>query len=247
MILKGKVALVTGSSRGIGRAIALAMAREGASVVVNYVGSEDKAQKLCDEIKALGGNAISVKADVSHWEEATVLIEGTMANFGRIDILVNNAGITRDNLLLRMNPKDWDQVIETNLTGAFNCAKLALRPMLKQKAGRIINISSVSGITGNPGQANYAAAKAGLIGFTKALAKEVASRNILVNSIAPGFIATDMTDEIQQEAQESLLSAIPLGRFGSPEEVAEVAVFLASDASRYITGQTLVVDGGMVM
>lgn len=247
MLLKDKVAVVTGSSRGIGRAIALAMAEQGANVAVNYVGSEGQAKGLCEEIHALGRKAISIKADVSRWEEGLVLIEGTISSFGRVDILVNNAGIVRDNLLLRMNGEDWDAVISTNLTGAFNCTKQVLKPMIKQRWGRIINISSVSGLAGNPGQSNYAAAKAGLIGFTKALAKEVASRNILVNAIAPGFIVTKLTEELGQQAQEKLLSSIPLGRFGSPEEVADVAVFLASEKARYITGQIIAVDGGMVM
>lgn len=247
MLLKDKVALVTGSSRGIGRQIALALAEEGCHVVINYLGSEDMAQSLAEEIRQKGQKAEICKADVSSWEEASKLVDFTLKAFGRIDILVNNAGITRDNLLLRMSSRDWDAVLHTNLTGVFNCTKLALKPMIKQRWGRIINISSVSGIAGNPGQANYAAAKAGIIAFTKSVAKEVASRNILVNAIAPGFIATDMTESLVQNDQEKLVQAIPLGRLGRPEEVAAAAVFLASDKANYITGQTIVVDGGLTI
>ncbi|NLC77444.1 MAG: 3-oxoacyl-[acyl-carrier-protein] reductase [Clostridia bacterium] len=247
MLLAGKVALVTGSSRGIGRAIALAMAKEGCQVAVNYVGNEEKAKGLCEEIGSLGGKALPFKADVSRWDEAKTLVDGVLASFGRVDILVNNAGITRDNLLLRLSLDDWEEVLRTNLTGVYNCTKLVLKPMIKQRWGRIINITSVSGITGNPGQSNYAAAKAGLIGFTKSLAKEVASRNILVNGIAPGFIATDMTEKLVKEGQEELAAAIPLGRLGSPEEIAHVAVFLASEKAGYITGQIITVDGGLTM
>lgn len=247
MLLKDKVALVTGSSRGIGRQIALALAEEGCHVVINYLGSEDMAQSLAEEIRQKGQKAEICRADVSSWEEASQLVDFTLKAFGRIDILVNNAGITRDNLLLRMSSRDWDAVLHTNLTGVFNCTKLALKPMIKQRWGRIINISSVSGIAGNPGQANYAAAKAGIIAFTKSVAKEVASRNILVNAIAPGFIATDMTESLVQNDQEKLVQAIPLGRLGRPEEVAAAAVFLASDKANYITGQTIVVDGGLTI
>lgn len=247
MLLKDRVALITGSSRGIGRAIALSMAKEGALIIINYVGNEGKAEETCEDIKKLGGQAIKVRADVSNWDDAAFLVKSTIDNYGKIDILVNNAGITRDNLLLRLQPEDWEKVLGANLTGAFNCTKQVLRPMIKQKWGRIINISSVSGLMGNPGQANYSAAKAGLIGFTKSVAKEVASRNILVNAIAPGFITTDMTEELSPDNQEKLLSAIPLGRFGDPEEIADLAVFLASEKAGYITGQTIVVDGGMVV
>jgi 3-oxoacyl-[acyl-carrier protein] reductase len=247
MLLEGKVALVTGSSRGIGRAIALAMAKEGCQVAVNYLGSEDKANSLCDEIGQLGGKAIPFRADVSQWDEAKNMVDGVLSSFGKVDILVNNAGITKDNLLLRMSQDDWEEVIRINLSGVYNCTKLLLKPMIKERQGRIINITSVSGITGNPGQSNYAAAKAGLIGFTKSVAKEVASRNILVNGIAPGFIATDMTETLVQADQEKLLSAIPLGRLGSPEDIANVAVFLASEKAGYITGQIITVDGGLTM
>ena len=247
MLLEGKVALVTGSSRGIGRAIALAMAKEGCQVAVNYLGSEEKAKSLCEEIGQLGGKAIPFRADVSRWDEAKTMVDGVLSSFGKVDILVNNAGITKDNLLLRMSQEDWEEVIRINLSGVYNCTKLLLKPMIKQRQGRIINITSVSGITGNPGQSNYAAAKAGLIGFTKSIAKEVASRNILVNGIAPGFIATDMTEALVQAEQEKLLSAIPLGRMGSPEDIANVAVFLASDKAGYITGQIITVDGGLTM
>lgn len=247
MLLKDKVALITGSSRGIGRQIALALAEEGCRVVINYLGSEDQAQSLAGEIKHKGQQAVICKADVSSWEEASKLVDFTLKTFGRIDILVNNAGITRDNLLLRMSSQDWEAVLHTNLTGVFNCTKLALKPMIKQRWGRIINISSVSGITGNPGQANYSAAKAGIIAFTKSVAKEVASRNILVNAIAPGFIATDMTESLVQDDRQKLLNAIPLGRLGMPEEIAAVAVFLASDKANYITGQTITVDGGLTI
>lgn len=247
MLLKDKVALVTGSSRGIGRQIALALAEEGCHVVINYLGSEDKAQSLAEEIRQKGQQAAFCKADVSSWEEASHLLDYALKTFGRVDILVNNAGITRDNLLLRMSSRDWEAVLHTNLTGVFNCTKLALKPMIKQRWGRIINISSVSGITGNPGQANYSAAKAGIIAFTKSVAKEVASRNILVNAIAPGFIATDMTESLVQNDRQKLEQAIPLGRLGKPEEVAAVAVFLASEKANYITGQTITVDGGLTI
>lgn len=247
MELAGKTALVTGGSRGIGRAIALAMARDGADVVINYLQNEQKANEVCQQILALGRKAVAIKADISSLEQAEELIGKTLAEFRKIDILVNNAGITRDNLLLRMKPEDWDDVIASNLTGVFNCSKLALKPMLKQKWGRIINITSVVGLVGNAGQSNYAAAKAGLIGFTKSLAKEVASRNILVNAIAPGFIVTDMTGELNDEDKVKLLLNVPLGRFGKPEEIAAVATFLASEKASYITGQTIAVDGGMVM
>ncbi|MFA5537117.1 MAG: 3-oxoacyl-[acyl-carrier-protein] reductase [Bacillota bacterium] len=247
MELEGKVALITGGSRGIGRAIALAMAREGADIAINYLQHDQRANEVCKEILSYGRKAIAIKADVSSWEQAELLIEKATEEFKKIDILVNNAGITKDNLLLRMKPEDWNTVIASNLTGVFNCSKQVLRPMIKQKWGRIINIASVVGIVGNAGQSNYAAAKAGLIGFTKSLAKEVASRNILVNAIAPGFIMTDMTKDLSANEQEKLLVNIPQGRFGNPNEVASLATFLASDRAGYITGQTIAVDGGMVM
>ncbi|MCG0278114.1 MAG: 3-oxoacyl-[acyl-carrier-protein] reductase [Thermanaeromonas sp.] len=247
MTLAGQVAVVTGASRGIGRATAIALARAGAKVVVNYCSQEEAAQEVVSFIKEKGGEALALKADVSAKEDAQALIEGTLAAFGRVDILVNNAGITRDNLLLRMRHEDWEAVLRTNLTGVFFCCQAALKPMFRQRCGRIINIASVVGLMGNAGQANYAAAKAGLIGFTKSLAKEVASWGILVNAVAPGFITTDMTEKLGEEVRRSFLERIPLGRPGQPEEVAEVVVFLASPASRYITGQVIVVDGGLTM
>lgn len=247
MVLAGQVAVVTGASRGIGRATALALARAGAKVVVNYLTQEEAAQEVVNLIHQGGGQALALKGDVCQKEEAQALIEGALTAFGRIDILVNNAGINRDNLLLRMRHEDWEAVLRTNLTGVFFCCQAALRPMFRQRAGRIINITSVVGLTGNVGQANYAAAKAGIIGFTKSLAKEVASRGILVNAVAPGFITTDMTENLGEEVRKSFLERIPLGRPGQPEEVADVVVFLASPASRYITGQVIVVDGGLTM
>lgn len=247
MLLKGKTAIVTGSSRGIGKDIALALAGAGAKVVINYLENEKSARKVLKEIEALGGVALAIKADVSSVSEAELLVEEAVQFFGRLDILVNNAGINRDGLLLRMSDEDWETVLRTNLTGVFNCARAALKPMLKQRAGRIINISSVVGLVGNAGQTNYAAAKAGVIGLTKSLAKEVASRNILVNAVAPGFIETEMTAALPAKAREELMKTIPLGRFGSAEDVAGVVLFLASPAAGYITGQTITVDGGMVM
>ncbi|MBW4618052.1 MAG: 3-oxoacyl-[acyl-carrier-protein] reductase [Cyanosarcina radialis HA8281-LM2] len=243
--LKGQVALVTGASRGIGRSIALALAAEGANVAVNYASSSTAAEKVVAEITASGGNAIALPADVSQAERVDSLIRSVMDKWQRIDILVNNAGITRDNLLLRMKPEDWQAVIDLNLTGVFLCTRAVSKIMLKQRSGRIVNITSVAGQMGNPGQANYSAAKAGVIGFTKTVAKELASRGITVNAIAPGFIATDMTSDLQSE---EILKFIPLGRYGQPEEVAGMAKFLAADpAAAYITGQVFNVDGGMVM
>jgi 3-oxoacyl-[acyl-carrier protein] reductase len=247
MKLNGKAAIVTGASRGIGREIALELARQGANVAVNYSGSEEKANETVEEIKALGREAFAVKADVSDSEAVTAMMKETLETFGSIDILVNNAGITRDNLLMRMKEEEWDQVISINLKGVFLCTKAATRQMMKQRSGRIINVSSIVGVSGNPGQANYVAAKAGVIGLTKTSAKELASRGITVNAIAPGFISTDMTDKLNEEVKEQMLSGIPLGRLGDPSDIAKVAVFLASEDSRYMTGQTLHVDGGMVM
>lgn len=243
--LAEKVAIVTGASRGIGRAIALSLAKEGAKVVVNYARSVDAAQAVVKDITEQGGEAIALPADVSDAEQVQNLIKETQSQFKRIDVLVNNAGITRDTLLLRMKLEDWQAVINLNLTGVFLCTQAVSKIMLKQRQGRIINIASVAGQMGNPGQANYSAAKAGVIGFTKTMAKELASRNVTVNAVAPGFIATDMTSELDAEG---ILKYIPLGRYGEPEEVAGMVRFLAGDpAAAYITGQVFNVDGGMVM
>ncbi|MFM7572614.1 MAG: 3-oxoacyl-[acyl-carrier-protein] reductase [Snowella sp.] len=243
--LSEQVAIVTGASRGIGRATAIALAATGVKVVVNYAQSSGAAEEVVKEIEKSGGNAIALKADVSKTEEVDSLIEQTLKTFGRIDILVNNAGITRDTLLLRMKLEDWQAVIDLNLTGVFLCTKAASKVMLKQKSGRVINITSVAGLMGNPGQANYSAAKAGVIGFSKTVAKELAVRGITVNAVAPGFIATDMTNDLKAD---EILKYIPLARYGQPEEVAGMIRFLASDpAAAYITGQVFNVDGGMVM
>lgn len=243
--LKGKVAIVTGASRGIGRATALALATEGAQVVVNYASSSASADQVVAEIVGMGGDAIALAADVSKPEEVDALFAATMEKWGRVDVLVNNAGITRDTLLLRMKLEDWQAVIDLNLTGVFLCTRAASKIMLKQKAGRIVNITSVAGQMGNPGQANYSAAKAGVIGFTKTVAKELAPRGITVNAVAPGFIATDMTADLKAEP---ILQFIPLARYGQPEEVAGMIRFLVADpAAAYVTGQVMNVDGGMVM
>ncbi|MDF0725220.1 3-oxoacyl-[acyl-carrier-protein] reductase [Cytobacillus sp. S13-E01] len=246
-MLNGKVALVTGASRGIGRAIAIELARQGASVAVNYSGSEAKAIEVVAEIKALGKEAIAVQADVGNAESVGAMTKEVIATFGTLDILVNNAGITRDNLLMRMKEEEWDDVININLKGVFNCTKAVTRQMMKQRSGRIINIASIVGVSGNPGQANYVAAKAGVIGLTKTTAKELATRNINVNAIAPGFITTDMTDKLAEEVKVEMLKQIPLAKFGEPKDIANVVLFLASEQSNYMTGQTLHVDGGMVM
>jgi 3-oxoacyl-[acyl-carrier protein] reductase len=244
-LLVGKVAIVTGASRGIGRAIALQLAQVGAKVAVNYANSGGAADELVTQITSSGGEAIAVQADVSKADQIDALVSTVMEKWGRIDVLVNNAGITRDTLLLRMKPEDWQAVIDTNLTGVFLCTRAVSKIMLKQKSGRMINIASVAGQMGNPGQANYSAAKAGVIGFTKTVAKELSSRGITVNAVAPGFIATDMTNDLKAEG---ILQFIPLGRYGQPEEVAGMVRFLAADpAAAYITGQTFNVDGGMVM
>ena len=247
MGLTGKCAVVTGASRGIGRAIALELANQGAKVVVNYSGSEQKAMQVVEEIKANGGEAIAVQANVSHSESVQQLMKTAIDTFGSLDILVNNAGITRDNLLMRMKDDEWDDVINTNLKGVFLCTKAVTRQMMKQRAGRIINISSIVGVAGNPGQANYVAAKAGVIGLTKTTAQELASRNILVNAIAPGFITTEMTDGLPEDLKEVMLKQIPLAKLGQPEDIAKAVAFFASDNANYITGQTLHIDGGMVM
>lgn len=243
--LQDKVAIVTGASRGIGRAIALALAAEGASVAVNYASSSAAAEEVVAKITEMGADAVALSADVSQPDQVDALLKAVIDKWKRVDVLVNNAGITRDNLLLRMKPSDWQAVIDLNLTGVFLCTRAVSKIMLKQKAGRIVNIASVSGLMGNPGQANYAAAKAGAIGFTKSVAKELASRGITVNAVAPGFIATDMTKDINAD---EILKYIPLGRFGDADEVAGMVRFLAADpAAAYITGQVFNVDGGMVM
>ncbi|MBW4685349.1 MAG: 3-oxoacyl-[acyl-carrier-protein] reductase [Komarekiella atlantica HA4396-MV6] len=243
--LQGKVAVVTGASRGIGRAIALELATQGANVVVNYASSSAAADNLVAEITAAGSEAFALQADVSKIDQVDSLINTVIDKFKRVDILVNNAGITRDTLLLRMKPEEWQAVIDLNLTGVFLCTRAVSKIMLKQRSGRIINIASVAGQMGNPGQANYSAAKAGVIGFTKTVAKELASRGITVNAVAPGFIVTDMTNDLKAD---EILKYIPLGRYGQPEEVAGMVRFLAADpAAAYITGQVFNVDGGMVM
>jgi 3-oxoacyl-[acyl-carrier protein] reductase len=243
--LKDKVAIVTGGSRGIGKAAALALVEQGAKLVINYARSSDAAESIVQEISEAGGEAIAVRADVSQSEDVDNLIKQTLDKFKRIDILVNNAGITQDTLLLRMKLEQWQAVIDLNLTGVFLCTKAVSKTMLKQRSGRIINIASVAGQMGNPGQANYSAAKAGVIGFTKTVAKEMAQRGVTVNAVAPGFIETDMTHDLQSE---EIIKLIPLGRYGKPEEVAGMIRFLAADpAAAYITGQVFNVDGGMVM
>jgi 3-oxoacyl-[acyl-carrier protein] reductase len=245
--LAGKTAIITGASRGIGAEIARKFAADGAKVVVNYSGSQEKAEAVVAEIQANGGEAIAVKANVSDAESVKAMVDETMKAFGSVDILVNNAGITRDNLMMRMKDDEWDDVINTNLKGVFVCTKAVTRQMMKQRAGRIINISSIVGVMGNAGQANYVASKAGVIGLTKTTARELASRGITANAVAPGFITTDMTDQLTDEVQKAMLGQIPLGRFGAPEDVAKAALFLASDDASYMTGQTLHLDGGMVM
>ncbi|TGB04840.1 3-oxoacyl-[acyl-carrier-protein] reductase [Halobacillus salinus] len=246
-MLNEQVALVTGASRGIGRAIALELASKGAKVAVNYAGSEDKAEAVVQEILEQGGQAMKIQANVSSEEDVKRMVKSVVDEFGRLDILVNNAGITKDNLLMRMKEEEFDSVIDTNLKGVFLCTKGVTRQMMKQKYGRIINVASIVGVSGNPGQANYVAAKAGVIGMTKSNAKELASRNIQVNAVAPGYIATDMTDALTDEQREQMLSLIPLSRLGEGKDVANVVRFLASEDAAYMTGQTLHVDGGMVM
>lgn len=242
-----RVAIVTGAARGIGRAVALQLGADGFTVVVNYRGDEDLAISLVTELTDSGHDALAVRADITCAEDVAALIELTLNTYGRLDALINNAGITRDTLLMRMSEADWDAVLTTNLKGAFLCSKAAIRPMMRQRSGAIVNLTSVVGLVGNAGQANYAAAKAGLVGFTKSLAKEVGSRGITVNAVAPGFIETRLTDVLSDELKEGAKTQIPLGRLGQPEDVAAAVAFLVSPGARYITGHVLSVDGGMFM
>lgn len=246
-MLKGKSALITGASRGIGRAIAIEFASNGANVAVNYAGNEEKAEETVQMLKQLGVNAFKIRADVSNEDAVKQMIQAVIDQFGSIDILVNNAGITRDQLLMRMKTEDFTDVIDTNLKGVFLTIKAVTRSMIRQRAGKIINVASIVGVSGNPGQANYVAAKAGVIGLTKTTALELAQRNVQVNAVAPGFITTDMTDALSEGQKKAILDRIPLAKFGQPEDVAKVVRFLASEDANYMTGQTLHVDGGMIM
>ena len=246
-MLTGKIAVVTGASRGIGKEIAKTLAAKGAIVVVNYNGSAAKAEETVKEIEALGGKAEALQCNVSEYDKAAEMMEYVVKTYGRVDILVNNAGITRDNLLMKMSEEDFDAVLNTNLKGAFNCMRHVARQMVKQRGGRIINISSVSGVMGNAGQVNYSASKAGIIGMTKSAARELASRGITVNGIAPGFVDTEMTQVLSDEVKEAAAKQIPLGRFGKPEDIANMAAYLASEKAAYITGQIISVDGGMAI
>ncbi|HAR5582254.1 TPA: 3-oxoacyl-[acyl-carrier-protein] reductase [Staphylococcus aureus] len=242
-----KSALVTGASRGIGRSIALQLAEEGYNVAVNYAGSKEKVEAVVEEIKAKGVDSFAIQANVADADEVKAMIKEVVSQFGSLDVLVNNAGITRDNLLMRMKEQEWDDVIDTNLKGVFNCIQKATPQMLRQRSGAIINLSSVVGAVGNPGQANYVATKAGVIGLTKSAARELASRGITVNAVAPGFIVSDMTDALSDELKEQMLTQIPLARFGQDTDIANTVAFLASDKAKYITGQTIHVNGGMYM
>ena len=247
MLLENKIAVVTGAGRGIGRGIALALAREGAMVVVNYNGSKERAEEVVRTIEEAGGKAAAIQCNISDFEAAKEFFANVVKEYGRIDILVNNAGITKDNLMMKMSEEEFQSVIQTNLAGTFHGVKFVTRPMMKQRQGRIINIASVSGVIGNMGQANYSASKAGVIGLTKAAAKELASRNITVNAVAPGFVATEMTDVLSDSVKEAAVATIPLGLFGEAEDIAETVVFLASDKAKYITGQVICVDGGIAI
>ncbi len=242
-----KSALVTGASRGIGRSIAIQLAEEGYKVAVNYAGNKEKADAVVEEIKAKGVEAFAIQANVANGDEVKVMIKEVVSQFGSVDVLVNNAGITRDNLLMRMKEQEWDDVIDTNLKGVFNCIQKVTPQMLRQKSGSIINLSSVVGAVGNPGQANYVATKAGVIGLTKSAARELASRNITVNAVAPGFIVSDMTDALSEELKAQMLEQIPLAKFGEDSDIANTVAFLASEKAKYITGQTIHVNGGMYM
>lgn len=242
-----KSALVTGASRGIGRSIALQLAEEGYNVAVNYAGSKDKAEAVVEEIKAKGVDSFAIQANVANGDEVKAMIKEVVSQFGSVDVLVNNAGITRDNLLMRMKEQEWDDVIDTNLKGVFNCIQKVTPQMLRQRGGAIINLSSVVGAVGNPGQANYVATKAGVVGLTKSSARELASRGITVNAVAPGFIVSDMTDALNDELKDQMLEQIPLARFGEDTDIANTVAFLASDKAKYITGQTIHVNGGMYM
>lgn len=246
-MLKGKTAIITGSGRGIGKAIAMKLASYGANIVINDIPSSDYADATAEEIKAMGVDSIVVKGDVRNADDVNNLIQTTLDKFGTVDIFVNNAGVTRDGLMLRMSEDDWDLVLDINLKGAFNCIKAAVRPMMKQRSGAIINIASVVGEMGNVGQANYSASKGGLIALTKTTAKEFASRGIRCNAVAPGFIASDMTDKLSDEVKKQYFAAIPLGKFGQTDQIADVVAFLASDMSSYVTGQVINVDGGLLM
>lgn len=242
-----KSALVTGASRGIGRSIAIQLAEEGYKVAVNYAGNKEKADAVVEEIKAKGVEAFAIQANVANGDEVKAMIKQVVSQFGSVDVLVNNAGITRDNLLMRMKEQEWDDVIDTNLKGVFNCIQKVTPQMLRQKSGSIINLSSVVGAVGNPGQANYVATKAGVIGLTKSAARELASRNITVNAVAPGFIVSDMTDALSEELKAQMLEQIPLAKFGEDSDIANTVAFLASEKAKYITGQTIHVNGGMYM
>ena len=247
MSLQGKCALVTGGSRGIGRAVCLELARQGARVAVNYAGNAAAAEETVKACQDLGAEAFAIQADVADAAACDAMVKEVLARFGRVDILVNNAGVTRDGLMLTMKESDWDTVLDTNLKGAFQCMKAVYRPMMKQKYGRVVNLSSIVGVRGNAGQANYSASKAGLIGLTKSLAKELAARKVTVNAVAPGFIDTDMTAALPEKAREAMLASIPMGRLGQAEDVARAVAFFAGDESAYVTGQVLCVDGGMAV